>query len=54
MDKKKKTDDCSCDDCGCSHGHKLPEDKVEDLKEALKKLGYNLEETEDGEIKVTN
>jgi len=53
MDKKKK-DICNCDDCGCDHGHKLPEDKVEDLKEALKKLGYNLEETEDGEIKVTN
>jgi hypothetical protein len=52
MDKKKKSD-CDCD-CGCDHGHKLPEDKVDDLKEALKKLGYNVEETEDGDIKVTN
>ncbi|HRZ95833.1 MAG TPA: hypothetical protein P5262_04705 [Candidatus Moranbacteria bacterium] len=48
-DDKKK---CNCD-CGCGHGGKLPEDKVEDLKDALKKLGYKLEETEDGEIKVT-
>lgn len=44
---------CDCN-CGCNHGDKLPEDKVEDLKDALKKLGYNLEETKDGDIKVTN
>jgi hypothetical protein len=54
MDDDKKI---QSDDCGCghdhSHHHKLPEDKVEDLKEALKKLGYNIEETEDGDIKVT-
>lgn len=46
-DDKKK---CNC---GCGHGDKLPEDKVEDLKDAIKKLGYSIEETEDGEIKVT-
>jgi hypothetical protein len=51
MDNDKKNKEC---DCGCDHSHKLPEDKVDDLKDALKKLGYNLEETEDGEIKVTN
>jgi hypothetical protein len=51
MNKKKKGHDC---DCGCDHDrHKLPEDKVEDLKEALKKLGYNIEETKDGDIKVS-
>jgi hypothetical protein len=51
MDKKKKKSDCGC---GCDHSHKLPEDKVDDLKEALKKLGYTVEETADGDIKVTN
>lgn len=34
--------------------YKLPEDKVEDLKSDLKQLGYDVQETEDGEIKVTN
>ena len=51
MDKDKKNCDC---DCGYGHDHKLPEDKVEDLKDALKKLGYSLEETEDGDIHVKN
>jgi len=52
MEKDKKN--CECEDCGCGHDHKLPEDKVEDLKDALKKLGYGLEETKDGDIRVTN
>lgn len=50
MDDDKKT---QSDDCGCGHSHKLPEDKVEDMKEAIKDLGYKVEDTEDGDIKVT-
>ena len=34
--------------------YKLPEEKVEDLKDALREVVYKVEETEDGEIKVTN
>lgn len=31
---------------------KTPEEKVEDLKEAIKEIGYNIEETEEG-IRIT-
>lgn len=45
---------CNCGHCGHDEEqkHKLPEDKVEDLKDAIKELGYNVEETEDG-IKIS-
>jgi len=34
------------------HRFTIPEDKLDRLKEAIKELGYNIEETEDGEIKI--
>lgn len=52
MDEDTKT---QADDCGCgqNHDHKLPEEKVEDLEEAMRKIGFKVEETKGGEIKVT-
>ncbi|MDQ1284009.1 MAG: hypothetical protein QG620_357 [Patescibacteria group bacterium] len=32
---------------------KTPEEKVDDLKKAIKDLGYKVEKTEEGEIRVS-
>jgi hypothetical protein len=46
--------------CGCSHCHhdeeqdgKTPEEKIEDLKKAIEELGYKIEETPEGDIKIS-
>lgn len=45
---------CNCGHCDCEdQEEKSPEKKVDDLKEAIKELGYEIEETEDG-IKISN
>jgi hypothetical protein len=47
---------CGCGHCTCSDDDadkKAPEDKVEDLKKDIADLGFHVEETEDGEIKVS-
>lgn len=38
---------CSCD------VHKSPEKKVEDLKKAIADLGYKIEETSQGDIRIS-
>jgi|WetSurMetagenome_2_1015567.scaffolds.fasta_scaffold576575_2 hypothetical protein len=46
---------CGCGHCTCGDEpeEKAPEDKIEDLKKDIADLGFNVEETEDGEIKVS-
>ncbi|MFZ2976010.1 MAG: hypothetical protein WA055_05295 [Candidatus Moraniibacteriota bacterium] len=38
---------CACD------AHRTAEDKVEDLKEAIVALGYKVEDTPEGDIKIS-
>ena len=47
MTKKTKKNSCGCG-CGCGDKFADPEEKVEHLKEAIKELGYKIEETEEG------
>jgi anti-sigma28 factor (negative regulator of flagellin synthesis) len=46
------------DGCGCSQDNcenkKTTEEKIASLKQAIKNLGYKVEETENGEIKISN
>lgn len=50
---------CGCGHCGCGDdnppagGEKTPEEKVKELKKEIEGLGYKVEETADGEIKVS-
>lgn len=61
LKNKKMTDECikKCrirdiekNACACDI-HKSPEQKVESLKQAIADLGYKVEETKDGEIKIS-
>jgi|GEM_PF-2336515 anti-sigma28 factor (negative regulator of flagellin synthesis) len=49
-DKKEEEFECIDDECTfkVSKKFKSPEEKVEDLKQAIKDLGYEVEETEEG------
>jgi hypothetical protein len=47
---------CHCgNDCGCNHNEKeaAAKEKVENLKKAIADLGFHVEETTDGEIKIS-
>ena len=45
---------CACDDDNSPIGEeKTPEDKVKDLEKEIEGLGYNVEETPEGEIKIS-
>jgi len=46
---------CGCGHCDCEDEpkEKSPEEKVKKLKEEIKNLGYKVEETPDGEIKIS-
>lgn len=50
---KNKKFNCVDDKCGfkINNNFKTAEDKVDDLKNAIKELGYKIEETEEG-IKI--
>lgn len=48
---------CDCGHCGCgippAGGEKTPEEKVNDLKKEIESLGYKVEDTPEGEIRVS-
>jgi hypothetical protein len=46
---------CNCDhsDCDDKKEIRTPESKVEDLIKAIKDLGFKVEKTKDGEIRIT-
>jgi hypothetical protein len=53
--KNEKEEDFDCVDENCRFRiSKSAEDKVDDLKNAIKELGYKIEDTEEGEIKISN
>jgi hypothetical protein len=45
---------CGCAHCDCDgdKDEKSPEEKVEELKKDIASLGYLVEDTPDGEIKI--
>lgn len=45
-------EDKSCD-CVCEHEDKSTEKKLASLKKSIIDLGYKIEETEEGEIKIS-
>ena len=52
------SDSCTCEsDCDCSdkidRKNISPEEKVENLKKAIADLGFSVEETGEGEIKIS-
>lgn len=47
---------CGCGHCSCDDeekSNKSPEEKVDDLKEAIIALGYKVEDTPEGDIKIS-
>ncbi|KKQ14629.1 MAG: hypothetical protein US30_C0001G0082 [Candidatus Moranbacteria bacterium GW2011_GWF2_36_839] len=50
--KKCKVTDVEKNACACDI-HRSAEDKVEDLKEAIAALGYKVEQTPEGDIKIS-
>lgn len=44
---------CGCGHCDQDEEEKKPEEKIDDLKKAIADLGYKVEETSDGEIKIS-
>jgi hypothetical protein len=50
--KKCRIKDIEKDACTCNI-HKSPEEKVDDLKEAIAALGYKVTETPEGDIKIS-
>ena len=46
---------CGCGHCDCDdeQAKKTPEEKVKDLEKEIADLGYKVEETTDGEIKIS-
>ncbi|MFA6159938.1 MAG: hypothetical protein WC678_02495 [Parcubacteria group bacterium] len=51
--KKCKVTDVEKNACVCDVHKKSAEDKVEDLKQAIAALGFKVEETPDGDIKMS-
>jgi len=45
---------CACDDNNLPAGEeKTPEEKIKDLEKAIEDLGYKVEETPEGDIKIS-
>jgi hypothetical protein len=53
------SDSCGCGHCHCDNdnppagGEKTPEEKLEALKKDISDLGFHVEETSTGDIKIT-
>lgn len=48
---KKHEEEHSC--CGHHHNHESSHAKIESLKEAIRELGFKVESTENGDIKIS-